>query len=197
MRLVNRASREAMARLGGFAAVALTVVSGVFYLVRPTIESQKSTALLAAFCDIAPKLVFAPDFLAHPRAMTLEGVPVIVYTAYRRGEPAAYFIRATTGKGYNGDITLLIGIAADNFTLLGVRALAHQETPGLGDKIETHVSQWIHGFDGQSLKSRRFAVKKDGGDFDAFTGATITPRAVVGLVREILRAWQNHRQERQ
>lgn len=186
----NRAACAAMARLGGFAAVALILVSTVFYLVRPTIERQETAALFVEFRAIAPRLTFAPDFLAHPQKMTLSERPVIVYTALRNEKPAAYFIRATTTQGYNGAITLLIGIAADNITLLGVRTLEHHETPGLGDKIETRVSRWIHQFDGKSLATTRFAVSKDGGDFDAFTGATITPRAVTNLVGDILRAWQ-------
>lgn len=198
MLLINRSARQAMVRLGGFAAVALTLVSAVFYLLRPVIERQKTAALLAEFRDIAPELAFTADFLTQPREMTLGALPVTVYTAFHEEEtPAAYFVRATTTRGYNGAITLLIGIAPDNATLLGVRTLEHHETPGLGDRIETRVSRWIHEFDGKSLATRRFAVKKDGGDFDAFTGATITPRAVTHLVGDILRAWRAQQRERQ
>ena len=61
---------------------------------------------------------------------------------------------------------------------------------GLGDKIERPRSSWLHSFAGRRLESDpdpRFAVRKDGGDFDQFTGATITPRAVVGAVANALR----------
>ena len=74
-----------------------------------------------------------------------------------------------------------------NGTVLGVRTLQHAETPGLGDKIETRISDWILSFAGKlfSLENESsWAVKKDGGQFDQFTGATITPRAVVNNVRE-------------
>ena len=74
--------------------------------------------------------------------------------------------------------------------ILGVRVLAHQETPGLGDKIEVAKSDWIKGFDGLSLKNtprEKWGVKKDGGIFDQFSGATITPRAVVKSVHQGMR----------
>ena len=73
--------------------------------------------------------------------------------------------------------------------VLGVRVIEHKETPGLGDKIELAVSNWITTFSGKSFSPDNLApwqVKKDGGEFDQFTGATITPRAVVRAVREAL-----------
>jgi electron transport complex protein RnfG len=79
----------------------------------------------------------------------------------------------------------MMGIAADG-KLLGVRVLAHKETPGLGDKIEVKKGDWILRFDGLSLGDpppERWLVKKDGGQFDQFAGATITPRAVVLAIR--------------
>jgi electron transport complex protein RnfG len=70
--------------------------------------------------------------------------------------------------------------------VLGVRVTRHTETPGLGDKIEARRAPWILDFNGKSLKApvpARWGVKKDGGDFDQFAGATITPRAIVTAVR--------------
>jgi electron transport complex protein RnfG len=90
--------------------------------------------------------------------------------------------------GYSGTIRLLVGINLDG-SLSGVRTLAHRETPGLGDKIEAERNDWILGFDGKSLDNPSLAswqVKRDGGAFDQFTGATITPRAVVKAVRNSL-----------
>ena len=68
-----------------------------------------------------------------------------------------------------------------------MRVLKHAETPGLGDKIEPAKGDWIHRFAGKSLGDpppERWGVKKDGGDFDQFAGATITPRAVVKAIKE-------------
>lgn len=100
----------------------------------------------------------------------------------------------TETAGYSGDIALLVAIKADG-QLSGVRVLSHTETPGLGDKIELAKSSWILGFSGLSLSqpdTGGWAVKKDGGQFDAFTGATITPRAVVKGVFETLQLFQEN-----
>jgi electron transport complex protein RnfG len=90
---------------------------------------------------------------------------------------------------------LLIGIDEAG-KLLGVRVLQHTETPGLGDKIEVTRSDWITHFTGKSLgdpSDDKWAVKKDGGPFDQFSGATITPRAVVNTIRDGLRLFASQR----
>ena len=94
--------------------------------------------------------------------------------------------------GYNGSIRLLVAINLDS-TLAGVRVVQHRETPGLGDAIDAQRSDWILGFDGKSLTTpprKDWKVKRDGGDFDQFTGATITPRAVVKAVKKALLYFQ-------
>lgn len=100
-------------------------------------------------------------------------------------------------EGYTTNIEMLVGIKHDG-TLLGVRVVQHKETPGLGDKIEARKSDWVLGFDGKSLQSPQLSawtVKKDGGEFDQFTGATITPRAVVRAVRDALTFYSLHQQQ--
>ena len=100
-------------------------------------------------------------------------------------------------QGYSGSIQLIVAIRYDG-SLAGVRALTHHETPGLGDKIERSKSGWIDSFNGQSLQGptdTRWAVRKDGGMFDSFTGATITPRAVVKGVKNVLVLINQHQNE--
>lgn len=102
-----------------------------------------------------------------------------------------------TGNGYAGPIKLIMGVK-NNGELLGVRILAHSETPGLGDKIEEKKSHWIFNFDKMSfakLNPDMWKVKKDKGYFDQFTGATITPRAVVKSIKEGMDFFQDHRAE--
>ena len=111
-----------------------------------------------------------------------------IYLAKSAGEVVAAIIPVTARDGYSGDIQLIVGVNADG-TVAGVRALTHKETPGLGDKVDLAKSDWLLGFNGRSLDNPAadgWAVKKDGGVFDAFTGATITPRAVVGATRRAL-----------
>jgi len=98
----------------------------------------------------------------------------------------------TSSAGYAGPIVILVGISRDG-VVQGVRVLRHAETPGLGDKIEVAKGDWIHSFEGKALSTARWQVKKDGGDFDQFAGATITPRGVVKSVKEALEFHQaNH-----
>jgi electron transport complex protein RnfG len=123
--------------------------------------------------------------------------PVTVYRARQGGQPVAAVIASIAPDGYGGGIKLLVGIRYDG-TLTGVRVINHKETPGLGDAIEAQRSDWILGFSGRSLgnpEEKLWKVKKDGGVFDQFTGATITPRAVVQAVYNTLRYYQNHREE--
>ena len=114
-----------------------------------------------------------------------QGQPMTVYRALAKGQVTgvAYEIH---GSGYAGQIKLMLGVAADG-KVLGVRVLAHKETPGLGDKIEVKKGDWIQRFTGLALGDppvEKWKVKKDGGEFDQFTGATITPRGVVGAIRD-------------
>jgi len=108
----------------------------------------------------------------------------------------AAIIPAITQDGYSGAISMIIGINFDG-TVAGVRVVEHRETPGLGDKIDLKKSDWILGFNGKSLLNPQqsdWKVKKEGGDFDQFTGATITPRAVVNQILKSLQYFENDRE---
>ncbi|MFO1405138.1 MAG: electron transport complex subunit RsxG [Azonexus sp.] len=114
-----------------------------------------------------------------------EGHEITAYRARKEGKVTgvAYEI---FGTGYAGEIKLMMGIDAEG-KVLGVRVLAHKETPGLGDKIEVKKTDWITRFDGLSMGNpplEKWKVKKDGGQFDQFAGATITPRGVLKAIRE-------------
>lgn len=119
------------------------------------------------------------------------------YLASLGGQPTAVILQVSAPDGYSGSILLLVGIQA-NGQLAGVRVIRHKETPGLGDKIELAKSPWVRAFDGKSLAQpdeSGWAVKKDGGEFDQFAGATITPRAVVKAVHHALQYFDAHRAE--
>jgi electron transport complex protein RnfG len=106
----------------------------------------------------------------------------------------AAIFNSVAPDGYNGKIHLLVGVYIDG-RLAGVRVVKHAETPGLGDAVEIRKSPWIDDFAGKSLTNpiqERWRVKRDGGDFDQFTGATITPRAVVAAVRNTLLYYQQN-----
>jgi len=118
-----------------------------------------------------------------------------VYRARNNKNPIAAAITTVAPDGYSGNIELLIAINI-NGSVSGVRTLKHQETPGLGDKIEVRKSDWIKSFNTQKLANKndsRWLVKKDGGMFDQFTGATITPRAVVRAVKNTVTYFNEHK----
>jgi len=121
--------------------------------------------------------------------------PVSVFRARRDGKPVALAITPFAPDGYVGPIKLIVGIRLDG-TITGVRVLSHRETPGLGDAIEEKRSDWIFGFEGRSLTNpghKGWRVRRDGGVFDQFTGATITPRAIVGAVHRALKYYKRNR----
>lgn len=112
----------------------------------------------------------------------------LVYRVYRDSMPAAALFVVTARDGYSGAIRLLVGIDA-NGIITGVFILEHRETPGLGDGIDASKSPWARQFNGRSLGDpsvKGWQIRRDGGEFDQLTGASVTPRAVVRAVRETL-----------
>jgi electron transport complex protein RnfG len=121
--------------------------------------------------------------------------PVMVHRVRLGDQPVAVLLSVVAPDGYTGALRLLVAIDAQG-RLLGVRVLEHRETPGLGDFVEERRTDWIHGFDGRSLTDpplARWQVRKDGGDFDQYTGATVTSRAVTHAVRDALTYVERHR----
>jgi len=122
---------------------------------------------------------------------------VIIYRVYADDLPVAALFAVTARDGYAGAIRVLVGIEYDG-TITGIRILEHRETPGLGDKIVASRSDWVFQFDGRSLGDpmlENWALKRDGGEFDQLTGASVTPRAVIRVTKETLIYFAAHRDE--
>jgi len=172
--------------LGAFALVAAALLSAGNLSTKDAILARQAEDLKASISQVVPKNLYDNDILADRIELSAgDGQPIIVYRARRRGRVIAVAYQVS-GPGYGREILLIMGIEV-NGNLLGVRVLSHGETPGLGDKIEPKKDDWILGFEGLSLKSPtpdKWTVKKDGGHFDQFAGATITPRSVVRAVKE-------------
>ncbi len=185
--------------LGLFAIVGTAIVAVTFDGTAEKIADNEREFLLRSLHGLIPERLHDNDIYADMLRVTdpaLLGTrdPVPVYRARKDGAPVALALTPVAPDGYSGDIKLLVAIAADG-TLLGVRVVSHKETPGLGDTIEIARSPWITAFDGRSLANPGEAgwhVKKDGGIFDQFTGATISPRAVVKAVRKSLQYFAAH-----
>jgi electron transport complex protein RnfG len=182
--------------LGGFALVAAALLLMGDIATREDIAARQAEDLLASLAQVVPVDLHDNDLLAN--TLMLEpadaAAAVTVYRALQGLDVKAVAFE-TIGQGYAGPIHVLLGIDASG-RVLGVRVLAHAETPGLGDKIEVERGGWIRSFDGRSLgdpAADGWAVKKDGGIFDQFSGATITPRAVVRAVKSGLELFRANR----
>ncbi|QHB18400.1 electron transport complex subunit RsxG [Mannheimia pernigra] len=175
--------------LGLIALLSTAVSTAVYLLTKGRIDDVTAMQQRKLLEEVVPKSFFDNDVLGSCKLVQLENAPYLnrIYIAKKSEKTTAYLIQSTAPDGYSGNIILLMGIEP-NGNVLGVRTLEHKETPGLGDKIETRVSDWILSFTNKlfSLENEaEWNVKKDGGQFDQFTGATITPRAVVNNVRQI------------
>ena len=183
-------------KLAAFVLVSILLLLAVRAITAPVIEEAEKQTLLNTFDQVLPKELYDNDPLENTRLikdpaylkLLSSKEPVTVYRAFKNNQPAGAIFTAIAPNGYSGNIYILMGVLPDG-RVSGVRVLKHAETPGLGDKVETAKSNWILSFDGRSLRDDndpRWAVRKDNGDFDQFTGATITPRAVVGAVKNAL-----------
>ncbi|RMG60442.1 MAG: electron transport complex subunit RsxG [Gammaproteobacteria bacterium] len=176
-------------------------VAVVHELTKERIAANIRATMLKSLNDVLPPSEYDNDILSDTievwDANLTPGAPTTIYRARKDGQPVAAIFDINAPGGYGGSIHLLVGIRADG-RLSGVRVVEHHETPGLGDAIEAGKSDWILQFRGLSLDNppeAQWKVKRDGGQFDQFTGATITPRAVVKAVRNALRYYREHRDE--
>lgn len=118
-----------------------------------------------------------------------------IHIARKDGKIIAFILPTRAPDGYGGAVDSIVGINLDG-SIAGVRVIKHQETPGLGDHVELKKSNWVLDFNGKSLgqpPAEKWHVKKDKGVFDQFTGATITPRAVVKSVYNSLLYFKEHK----
>jgi len=183
-----------------FAVIGTFFVSYTYDHTIDQINENKRLALLKAFHVLIPpdshnNDIFSDVIQKQDKKLLGRKTPVNIYRARKNNKPVAVIINSLAPDGYNGHIELLVAINYDA-TLAGVRVVHHMETPGLGDAIEESRSDWITKFKQLSLTNpdkKGWAVKRDGGQFDQFTGATITPRAIVKAVYKTLLYYKEHR----
>ncbi len=178
--------------LSAFSVTGVALVAVTHQLMDGRIAENQRVAMQTKLKSIIPDGQFDNDpleDLVQVSARDLLGAESTrVYRVRKAGEPTAVILDTVVPDGYAGPIQLLVSVLRDG-TIGGVRVLLHHETPGLGDKMEERKSDWVLSFDGKSLSDptpERWAVKRDGGEFDQFTGATITPRAIVHGVKNTL-----------
>ena len=186
--------------LGVFALISTWLVAITYDATKAPIAASEKKALLRNLHQlILPSThdndIFTDVITVNDASHLGIDTPLRVFRARKNNKPVAVAIESVAPGGYGGNIFLLIAIRYDG-SLLGVRVSKHKETPGLGDAIEIERSDWITGFNNKSLSTthdKAWQVEKDGGEFDQFTGATITPRAIVKAVHKTLLYYQQHR----
>jgi electron transport complex protein RnfG len=185
-----------------FAIIGSGIVGLTYDSTYEKIKRNEQMVLLRKLNTILPPSEYDNDLLEDQVVLEQDillgtSAPSTAYLAYKNDKPVAAVLSPVAPNGYSGPIRMLVGIYYDG-TVAGVRVVKHRETPGLGDAIESERSDWILGFNGKSLDSpaaKKWKVKRDGGEFDQFTGATITPRAVVKAVHSALLYFNQHRKE--
>lgn len=183
-------------RYGLFAVIvlgALAVVVAIALVTRTQIESNEREWFVARLNALIPTSLHDNDLYADRISVSApdllgSDMPISIFRARRGAQPTGAILTARAADGYGGPIDLLVAVDYDG-VLLGVDVVHHSETQGIGDGFERHRSNWLDSLVGKSLSNPtgvRWTIRKDGGDFDQFTGASITPRAILKSVRRTL-----------
>lgn len=179
--------------LGAVALLTSAALALASHVTEADIKAAEAADLKQSLTQVLPG-TYDNDLLKD--TVTLPGTEgdVLVYRARHAGKVEAVVYRMI-GHGYAGALVCVMGVSREG-KILGVRVIKHAETPGLGDKIDPAKSDWIHSFEGKWLGepvAEKWGVKKDGGVFDQFAGATITPRGVVKAVKQGLEFFGQNR----
>jgi electron transport complex protein RnfG len=183
-----------------YAVVGTSILAFIYSITHVEIEKNEANARRALLSETLVPHSYNNDLVANQFTLTQDpllgndGTTSLAWQARMNNTPVAVVLEATAPDGYGGKIKLLIGVAASG-QITGVRVVEQHETPGLGDYIDRAKSNWILGFDGKSLQNtpdEAWQVKKDGGQFDYMTGATISPRAVIEAVHHALQYAKIH-----
>jgi electron transport complex protein RnfG len=188
--------------LAGFALLASVLLGITNCSTESTVQQRLDEDLVHSLSEVVPNALHDNDLLQDTISIpsadyNLGSAESLIYLAKQAGKVTAVCFKLTAPDGYSGAINLIMGVDRDG-NILGVRVLSHKETPGLGDKIEVAKSDWILKFAGRSLDNLRreqWAVKKDGGEFDQFAGATITPRKTVQAIHRGLQLFKAHQSQ--
>lgn len=179
--------------LAAIAAVCTALVAFTYQLTDERIAANEQAWLEQSLQPALSGLFFdsgvSESVLTIPAPHQLPGSEdAVIYRVYSGESPVAALFVVSARDGYAGAIRMLVGVDIEG-KVTGVHVLAHRETPGLGDRIQSDKSDWVQQFDGRSLGNPvagRWKIKRDGGDFDQLSGASVTPRAVVKAVRQTL-----------
>ena len=179
-----------------FVVIFTAMLSGAYLWTLPSIEAAAAEEKMKLVDEVLPRDRYDNKLLGDFATIEDAGglgldEPARIYRARKGGKLEALILETVAPDGYAGKIRLLLALGADG-QVIGVRAIAHKETPGLGDYIEPKKDRnkehpWITQFNGltpSAVEEKDWKVKKDGGRFDSVAGATVTPRAIIKAVRK-------------
>lgn len=185
--------------LASFAVLGTSLVAFTHLATEERIKANERETLLRSLYALVPREKVDNDMISDAIMINaiefLGGKETTVYRGRKQQQPVAVVLTTIVPNGYSGPIKLLVAVRYDG-SLGGVRVISHKETPGLGDKVEESRSDWIYSFNNKSLGNPpldKWGVKRDGGVFDQFTGATVTPRSIVQAVKNTLLYVRDHK----
>jgi H+/Na+-translocating ferredoxin:NAD+ oxidoreductase subunit G len=189
--------------VGLIATAAAVLVTASWEFSRERIAANQRARLLASVSSVLDPSLIGRDLdpvliTAEDEALLGSDEPIDVFVPVDGTTPLAAVFASIAPDGYNAPIHLLIGIDIGSGAITGVRVVSHRETPGLGDLIDIDKSDWLLQFDGKSIddpQAAGWAVTRDDGEFDAITGATVTPRAVIRAIHNTLIYFDRHSEE--
>ena len=157
----------------GISLIASFALGAVYNLTKDPIAKAQQLKKEAAIKQVVPEFEQLDPVTVTPAD---GGEPVVVNKAISGGEVVGYAVETYSDKGFGGKVQLMIGFLPDG-TIFNTAVLKHTETPGLGDKMDASKSSFPEQFKNQNPESFTLKVKKDGGQVDAITAATISSRA--------------------
>lgn len=180
--------------------LAVALLTTIHWLNQSKIAESEQAMLMRSLTAVLPPEPFDNDPVSSRRRHTAPALgssePLDLYVVFNNQQPLAAVVEIVAPDGYNGDIRILLGIHYDG-RIIGARVIEHRETPGLADDMEVRRSNWILNFKDRSLSQSEaiaWDVKARGGQFDAFTGATITPRAIIRSIYSALQWYEQNRE---
>ena len=175
----------------GIALVCSAGVAAVYNATKPVIDNARQTKTVKTVSTVLPQFDNSPIDEAFT-IVSADNDSLLCYPAKSNGETVGYAVSSFSNKGYGGKIEVLVGFLPDG-TIFNTEVVEvskpFNETPGLGDKSKKSKSDWAEQFNGKNPENYKLAVKKDGGDVDAITAATITSRAYTGAVELAYKAF--------
>ena len=202
MKRLGKATLRTALNLLFFTVLGTAILAFTYNLTHELIAQSEETAKLKLINQIAPQVLYDNDLIKDTVNLPANAQlgtenDTIAYRGRLQGQPSIIVLEAIAPDGYSGKIAMIVAITNAG-AISGVRVVTHKETPGLGDYIDIAKNSWIRLFAGashQRYPEENWKVKKDGGQFDYMTGATISPRAMIKAVHKASQYYAQHRDE--